>query len=313
MTAVSKKKIAAVALDYLILAFSMVLYSVAWGCFMVPNDFIDGGLTGLCAIIQFATHGLIPLSASYFVLNAILIIAGFAVLGKGFGVRTVFCIVVSSVCLSLLPGMEFLHATEGHFFYVKESVLLPIIAGMLEAVAISMAFSRGGSTGGTDIITLIVNKYWPISPGKVFLYIDFVIVTSLLLLPDKSFSDVVYGYLTMISFALVIDYILMGRKSTVKLLIFSEKYAEIADYIISLDRGVTVVKAMGWYSKKDRDMLLVLIRRSQLHEINSQIKQIDRNAFVSVSPASGVYGEGFDEIKTGINRKKKKTAKDEQA
>lgn len=306
MTAVSKKKILGIAWDYLILTLSMVLYSIAWGCFMVPNNFIDGGLTGLCAIIQFATHDLIPLSASYFVLNTLLIIAGFAVLGKGFGVRTVYCILISSACLSFLPELEFLHSTEGHFFYVKESVLLPIIAGMLEAVAISMAFSRGGSTGGTDIITLIVNKYWPISPGKIFLFTDFVIVTSLLLLPGKTFSDVVYGYLTMISFAFVIDYILMGRKSTVKLLVFSEKYAEIADYIIGMDRGVTVVKAMGWYSKQDKDMLLILIRRSQLHQLTEAIKQIDKKAFVSVSPASGVYGEGFDEIKTGFKRKKKK-------
>ncbi|MCQ2143155.1 MAG: YitT family protein [Bacteroidales bacterium] len=305
MTALSKKKILGTVWDYVVLTFSMVLYSIAWGCFMVPNNFIDGGLTGLCAIIQFATGGLIPLSASYFVLNALLIVAGFIVLGKGFGVRTVFCILVSSACLSVIPDMEFLHSTEGHFFYVKESVLLPIIAGMLEAVAISMAFSRGGSTGGTDIITLIVNKYWPVSPGKVFLFTDFVIVTSLLFLPGKTFSDVVYGYLTMISFAFVIDYILMGRKSTVKVLVFSVKYAEIADYIISMDRGVTVVKAMGWYSKQDRDMLLILIRRSQLHELTEKIKQIDKNAFVSVSPASGVYGEGFDEIKTGIKRKKK--------
>lgn len=305
MATLTRRKIFGIAWDYLVLALSMLIYSIAWGCFMVPNNFIDGGVTGLCAIIQFATNGVIPLSASYFVINALLIIAGFAVLGKGFGVRTIFCILVSSLCLSFLPELEFLHSTEGHFFYVRESVLLPIIAGMLEAVAISMAFSKGGSTGGTDIITLIVNKYWPVTPGKVFLFTDFVIVTSLLLLPGKTFSDVVYGYLTMISFAFVLDYILLGRKSTVKVLVFSERYAEIADYIISMDRGVTVVKAMGWYSKQDRDMLLILIRRSQLHDLTETIKQIDRKAFVSVSPASGVYGEGFDEIKTGIRRKKK--------
>jgi uncharacterized membrane-anchored protein YitT (DUF2179 family) len=88
--------------------------------------------------------------------------------------------------------------------------------------------------------------------------------------------------------------------------VFSQKYSEIADYIINnMDRGVTAINAVGWYTKESKKVLLILVRKSQLPMLSKAIKDIDHNAFVSVSPASGVYGEGFEEIKTGIHRKKK--------
>ena len=175
----------------------------------------------------------------------------------------------------------------------------------MEALGIALIMGRGGSTGGTDIFALIINKFWPVSLGKVFLYFDLVIIASVLLVPGKTFQDMVYGYIAMFTFSFGVDYVLLGRKSTVQVLIFSDKYEEIADYINKvLDRGVTALNAVGWYTQSDKKVLLALVRKMQLPALKKAIKSVDPKAFLSVSPASDVFGEGFDEIKTGLHRKK---------
>ena len=112
---------------------------------------------------------------------------------------------------------------------------------------------------------------------------------------------------SMIASALTIDFVMLGRQSSVQILVFSEKYQEIADYIINeLDRGVTTLKATGWFTKTDKEVLLLITRKSEMHDVTAVVKHIDPKALVSVTPASGVYGEGFEEIKTGLKRKKLK-------
>ncbi|MCQ2173711.1 MAG: YitT family protein [Bacteroidales bacterium] len=290
--------------DYVAMLFGAVIFTMAWGLFVIPNGMSAGGVTGMSAIIQFISAGKIPASVSYAVINAILLLAGFAVLGKGFGVRTVFCVIISSVLLELWSRMPAWQAVDGNFLYIPERVLIPLIGGLLESLGIMIIFNHGGSTGGTDIVALAVNKYWPITPGKLFLYVDAIIIACILFVPGKSFSDMIYGYIMMFTFSMALDLMMLGRQSTVKLLVFSEKYEEIAEYINkTLDRGVTVINATGWYTGKDKKVLLVLVRRRQLKEIEKFVKEIDSRAFMSVSKTSAVYGEGFEEIKTGIKKK----------
>ena len=301
-----KRKILPVLWDYVILTIGSLIYVVSWTSFLIPNGIASGGLTGACTIIEMATGGVIPVAWSFPVLNALLIILATLILGKGFGFRTIFVILVSTVLFDLMPKVDALISLPGHPLYLGESILVPIIGGLLEAMGIGLVLSRGGSAGGTDIFAVIINKFWPISPGRVYLYFDLVIIASVLLIPGKTFQDMIYGYIAMISFSLAVDYVLLGRKSSVQVLIFSDRYAEIADYIIHvMDRGVTAINAVGWYTQTDRKVLLVLVRKTQLHLVTKAVKGVDPKAFISVSPASDVYGEGFEEIKTGIDRKKK--------
>jgi uncharacterized membrane-anchored protein YitT (DUF2179 family) len=152
----------------------------------------------------------------------------------------------------------------------------------------------------------MVNKYWPVSLSKVFLISDIVIVALLLLLPDKSFTDMVYGLVEIITFSAIIDYVVGGDKSSYQLLVFSDKYADIADHIITnMNRGVTVLNAQGWYTRKEKNVLLILISRKQLPELTKVIKEVDPRAFMSVSSTNNVYGEGFEEMKTGLKLKNK--------
>ena len=169
-----------------------------------------------------------------------------------------------------------------------------------------MIIMRGGSTGGTDILALIVNKFWPITVGRFYLYADFVVITLLILVPGHCFTDVVYGYITMGVCSYVLDLIMLGKDSTVQVIIFSDRIGEIGDYITkSMERGVTALKAMGWYTQQDRLVLMVMLRRTELPELVKSVKDLDPKAFVTVVPANNVFGEGFDEMKVGIPRKKK--------
>ena len=292
--------------EFLILTVACFIFAMAWEGFMIPNGMSAGGMMGLCTVIQYATGGLIPAQYSYFAINALLIIVAVIAMGIGFGFKTIYCIVMSSLAMEIVASVPEVHSVVGQFFYVRETLLIPVIAGLLEAVGLGLVLRYGSSTGGTDIIALMINKYWPVSLSKVFLISDIIIVALLLLLPDKSFTDMVYGLVEIITFSALIDYVVGGDKSSYQLLVFSDHYSDIADHIINnMDRGVTVLSAKGWFTKKEKNVLLILINRKQLPSLTKVIKEVDPRAFMSVSSTNNVYGEGFEEIKAGFKKKNK--------
>lgn len=292
--------------DYFLMTVGTFIFVMAWTSFLQPNNLASGGLTGLSTILDYATQGKIPMDVTYAVLNVLLLVAGFLFLGKAFGFKTIYVIGLSSFLFWLLP--EYFPNLE----VVDENldkILVALIGGAMESIGIGLILLRGGSTGGTDIVAMILNKYWPVSPGKVYLYSDVFIVASLILIPVDNgggLVNMIYAYVVMITFSFGVDYVLLGNKSSVQLLVFSTKYQEIADHIIyDVQRGVTALKSIGWYSQKESKVLLIILRKNQMNEVINEIKHIDKDAFVSVSTANSVYGEGFEEIKTGIRRKKK--------
>lgn len=296
--------------DYLILTLACFIFGLAWEGFMIPNGMSAGGMMGLCTVIQYATNGLIQAQYSYFVLNALLVLVAVAAMGIGFGFKTIYCIAMSSIAMGVLEKLTVLHCIDGSFFFVQETVLIPIIAGVLEATGIGLVLRFGGSTGGTDIVALMVNKYWPVSLSTAFLVSDLIVCSLLLFLPEKCFSDMCYGLAELVTFSLMIDMVVGGKKSSYQLLVFSDKYVEIADHIITnMGRGVTVLKAQGWYTKKDKNVLLILFNQKEFPSLSKVIKDVDPRAFMSVSKTNSVYGEGFEEIKAGV--KIKKVKKDE--
>lgn len=302
-----RSKVGGAIIDYLVMTIGVLFVTVAWECFMIPNGMSAGGLMGLCAVIEFATGGAIITSYSYTVINIALILIAIWAFGIGFGFRTLYCIGMQALALKLFANLDFLQAVPGNFLYIHDKVMIPVIAGVLEAVGIGLTIRKGGSTGGTDIIALMVNKYWPISLSRMFLVTDFIIITSILFLPGKVFGDMVYGYIMMAAYAAVIDFVVVGDRGAVQLLVFSSHHKEIADYIINkMERGVTVLKAIGWYTKQEKDVLLLLMRRNEVPEVSKVIKELDSKAFMTVNSVGGVYGEGFEEIKAGLTGKKKK-------
>ena len=302
----NRKKVLGQIRDLFWLTVACFIFAFAWEGFMIPNGLSAGGMMGLCTVLQYATGGVIQAQYSYIVVNAVLIIIAVLVMGIGFGFKTIYSIVVSTLAMQLLGGMEFLHCLPGQFFYVRETLLIPVIAGVLEGVGIGMVIRYGGSTGGTDIVALMINKYWPVSLSKAFLIMDFFIIALILFLPGKTFADMIYGVVDIVLFSSVLDTVVAGQKSSYQLMVFSDHYQKIADHIINdLERGVTVLKAQGWYTKLDKNVLLILISKKELPNLMKEIKNTDPRAFMSVSPTSSVYGEGFEEIKAGIPTNKK--------
>ena len=283
------KKILIGIFDYLVITVGVVLFVMAWQSFLLPNNMIDGGLTGASALLSMVTG--ISVDIWYFGINVLLLILAWFILGQGFGIKTIYAILLSTLLFRILgdESMRCLWSVEGEVLYVGDGILVPIIGGLLEAVGLA----------------LIIIKFWPISIGRFYLFTDFVVITLLIFVPGHNFTNVVYGYITMGICAYVLDLILLGKDSAVQVLIFSSHLKEIGDYINQqMGRGVTALKALGWYTQEDRQVLMVMLRKTELPELVKAVKEMDAKAFVTVVPANNVYGEGFDEMKTGIKKKK---------
>ena len=286
--------------DYVLITLGSIIFCLAWTSFLIPNGLASGGMTGLCTIIQYGTG--IPVGVTYPIINVLLLILAFFSLGKSFGFKTVYVIIFTSILFEVLPRFPQLEVLN-----IPDKLLVALVGGAMESIGIGIVLLKGGSTGGTDIIAMIINKYWPISPGKVYLYSDIFIIALLLFVPGMGVVDMIYAYVVMLTFSFGVDFVLLGNKSSVQILVFSSKYKEIADHIINdVHRGVTALQSVGWYSQKESKVLLIIARKQQMNEVVSEIKEIDRNAFISISTANSVYGEGFEELKTGIDIKKLK-------
>lgn len=288
--------------DYFLMTVGAVIFCMAWTSVIIPLDMASGGVTGLCTIIEYATG--IPMGIPYWIINIGLLIVGFLFLGRAFGIKTIYVIVLTSVLFNVLPGIEGLD--WGRETFQNEKLLGALVGAAMEAVGLGLVLLRGGSSGGTDIVAMIINKYWPVSPGKVYLYTDIFIIASMMLIPGTEVIDLVYAYVIMLGFSYGIDLVLLGNKSSVQILVFSQKYEQIADHIINdVHRGVTALQSVGWYSQQESKVLLIVSRKYQMNEVLKEIKSIDPKAFVSVSTAMSVYGEGFEEVKTGFKKDKK--------
>lgn len=284
--------------DYFLMTVGSFIFCMAWTSFLIPNGLASGGMTGLCTIIQYGTG--IPVGWTYPILNVILLVLGFFSLGRGFGVKTIYVLALTSVLFEVLPMFPSLEVTD-----FPDKLLVALLGAAMESVGIGLIMLRGGSTGGTDIIAMIINKYWPVSIGKVYLFTDIFIISSLLIVPDKGIVDMIYAYVVMLGFSFGIDYVLLGSKSSVQIMVFSTRYSDIADHVINnVGRGVTALQSVGWYSQNEGKVLLIISRKNQMNEVINEIKNIDKNAFISVSSAHSVYGEGFEEVKTGLKTKK---------
>ena len=292
--------------EYLLITLGIVIYTVGWAIFLTPNNLIGGGVSGISAIIQYATG--LKMGYSYFVINTILLIISVIIIGPAFGAKTVYAIILASVCLNVFQSI--IPETIIRDFALSNGKLMcSIIGGSMAGLGIGMSISQGGSTGGTDIIAMIITKFRNISPGRIILIIDVFIITSSLLFPsfdttgqvipfDAKFSIAVYGMIIVTVNGYVVDLYLAGSKQSVQLFILSRHFEEIADMIgRDFHRGVTVLNGEGWYTKQPASVLMVITRKTDLNLLLKSIKRVDPDAFLSISSVSGVYGQGFDSIK----------------
>ena len=284
------KSIIAEIKAYAIIAVGLCIYSFGWTAFIIPSGIIAGGVGGIGTLIYYSTGETIPVGYSFFVINIFLILIALKVLGSKFGIKTIFGIVVGSALLSI----------QQRIFsdpIVDDKFMAAIVGGILSGTGIGITFTQGGSTGGTDIIAMMINKYRNISPGRIILYLDvFIIASSYLMF--HSIPTIVYGYVVMAVSAYAIDMVLSGAKQSAQMFIISNKYEVIADRIGSeTGRGISILDSVGWYSKEQKKILMTVVRKHETQYIFKLVKEIDPDSFVSMGTVMGVYGKGFDEIR----------------
>ena len=286
--------------EYLLITLGLLLYALAWAVFLLPNNLVGGGITGLGSIIQYSTG--FNVAYTYIIVNAILVVVAMKVLGGGFGAKTIYALVVTALFLRILPGMipqDFVQ----NFTAENGKLMCVIFAGAMVGMGIALTFTQGGSTGGTDIIALILNKFYRISPGTVMLVLDLIIIASSLLIPNgaplsERLLVLVYGYVLTAITNYTLDMILNGRRQSVQLFVFTDYYEVLTDRICNeIHRGVTLLDSQGGYSKHSGKLVVVIVKRTETSKILKLIKDVDPDAFVSIGNVTEVYGKGFEPMK----------------
>ena len=282
--------------DYVFITIGLISYSLAWAAFLIPYQITTGGTTGIGAIIYYATG--FPIQWSYFLINAVLMTFAIKILGPKFSIKTTYAIIMLTFFLWLFQ--KWVNGPDG----IPPQILGPgqdfmacLIGAAMCGFGLGIVFNSNGSTGGTDIIAAIINKYRDITLGRMIMACDVIIISSCYFI-FHDWRRVIFGFVTLFVIGFVLDYVVNSARQSVQFHIFSKEYEKIADHIAKdTHRGVTVLNGTGWYSKKDVKVLVVLAYKRQSVEIFRLVKDIDPNAFISQSSVIGVYGEGFDKIK----------------
>ncbi|PLX17167.1 MAG: YitT family protein [Salinivirgaceae bacterium] len=273
---------------WIIMTFGLFINAFAWTAFLIPTKIIGGGLSGISTLIYYMTN--IPVGVIYLIINILLVLIAIKILGASFGVKTIFSVLVLGGFLSLLQGF----ITEP---LVDDIFLSAVLGGALAGAGIGIVFTQGGSTGGTDIFAMIINKYYNISPGRLILYFDVVIISSSFFVFD-SVEKLVYGFVTMAIVAWAIDMLLSGSKQSTQIFIFTKYHEEVSKELNEhVGRGMTLLEAEGWYSRQATKVIMVVTRKHEMPQVLRIVKSIDPDAFVSVASVMGTYGKGFENIR----------------
>ena len=277
--------------DYILIEIGAVIYTFGFVGFILSNEIVPGGLTGIGSLLFYATK--IPVFITYAGVNVLLLIIAYKILGRRFIVNSLFGIVSVTFLL-----MFFEWILDGKTIVGGQPFMSVFIGAALCGAGLGIIFSANGSTGGTDIVGSVVNKYKHVSIGRALLYCDFVIIAASYLV-FHDIEKIVFGYVFMFIEMYILDRVLNANNQSVQFLIFSKKQEEIVAAILEeLERGCTVLNGEGGFTKEPVKVIVLLAKKKESAFIFRLIKKIDNQAFISQANVQGVYGEGFEPIKT---------------
>ena len=291
--------------DYFYITLGLLMYTFGFTVFLLPYEIVTGGIAGIGAIVFYATG--FPVQYTFFIINALLIVGTIKILGWKFLTKTIYATFMLTFMLEM--AQQVVMMPDGHFYKLLgegNDFMSLVIGCMITGTALAVVFLNNGSTGGTDIVAAVLNKYHNITLGRALIVIDICIIGSCLFIP--SFGDVrmrcqmvVFGICTMVSECLMLDYVMYWQRQSLQFLIFSKKYQEIAYAIATqTDHTMTILDGHGWWTGKATKVICLLAKKNESGRIFRIVKTIDPNAFVSQSSVIGVYGEGFDSIKVKV-------------
>ena len=282
--------------EYAVISVGLILCSFAWIGILMPADVVGGGINGVGLLIYYATGGAdggIPLGLSYLVLNGFLIALGSAMIGVRFGAKTFYAIIFISAAMSVMQGV-----IPNNILGLSEDKLLSVLlGGALAGGGIGICFTQGGSTGGTDIIAMIINKYKTISYGRIIMLCDLLIIGCSFFI-FKDIATVIYGGVMVAVNGYTIDAVVAGNRQSAQIMIISSRYREIAESISTeMRRGVTLIDGEKWFTHEPTKVVMVVCRRYETGVLFKLIKRVDPEAFITYANVMGVYGRGFEPLK----------------
>ena len=294
--------------DYALIGLGVALYALGFTAFMLPYGLTTGGVAGIASIVYYATG--IEVQVTYIAINVCFLIAAVKILGLKFCIKTIYAVLLITFLLWLFqrlievpdpdnPGKMILPHLIG-----EESFMACVLGAISCGIGLALCFENNGSTGGTDIIAAIVNKYKPMSLGSVIMACDIVIISSCYFIFHDWFR-VIYGFVMLFVCSMTLDYCVRRKHSSVQFMIFSRNPEAIANAINESGHGVTMIDAEGWYTHTDRRIVMTIIHSRQKSQILRLVKTIDPYAFVSMGDASSVWGQGFDKMKVSSKTKDK--------
>lgn len=301
--------------DYFFITLGLMLFSFGWTVFLLPYKIVTGGVTGIAAIVYYVTN--IPIEDTYLVINISLLVVALYILGFKFMMKTIYAIFV--LAFFLWAAQEIIRQPDGSLIQLLgkgQDFMSVVIGTCITGCSMAIVFLHNGSTGGTDIVAAVVNKFFNFSIGQALIALDIIIIGSCLFIPTfgdtmvERSTKLVFGFISMGIECMMLDYVMNAQRESVQFMIFSKKWQEIANAIgTKMDHGVTILDGHGWYTGHERKVLCILARKRESVTIFRLIKMIDPNAFVSQSSVIGVYGEGFDSIKVKVPKKNKEKKK----
>jgi uncharacterized membrane-anchored protein YitT (DUF2179 family) len=283
--------------DLFLMASGLLIFAIGYSFFILPYEMTSGGVSGVGALIFYVTK--FPPSYTYFIINVALLLSALKILGLKYTVKTLLATAMVSLFIDLGQRLVPIDPVTGEMYKLvgEQKFMACVLGGLTEGIGLGLVFQSGGSTGGSDIVASIINKYKPISLGRALLMVDiFIVGANWFVIRDV--ETLVMSYCMLFIAINMVDYVINGARQSVQFIIVSEKYEEIATRINhDLERGCTVLEGHGWYSKQKRPVLLVMAKKFERKAIFDLIHQVDPKAFVSMSNVEGVFGEGFDPIK----------------
>lgn len=296
--------------DYVNITLGLLLYTFGFTLFLLPYQIVTGGISGIGAIVFYSTG--FPVQYTFFIINAVLIVLALKILGWKFLTKTIYATFMLTLFLQIFQ--DIITMPNGEFYKIlgeNNDFMSLLIGCMMTGTALAIVFLNNGSTGGTDIVAAVLNKFHNITLGKALIMIDICIIGSCLFVDSFGAIDlrcrkVVFGLCTMVIECLMLDYVMFWQRQSVQFLIFSKKYQEIAYEITRItDHTLTILDGHGYYTGKPTKVICLLAKKRESLLIFRIVKSIDPNAFVSQSAVIGVYGEGFDAIKVNVKKKSK--------
>ena len=286
--------------DYLFISLGLLLCSFGFAAFIIPENVVTGGVTGISTMIHYASGKTINVAIPNYAINVVLLVLAFRIVGKQFVIRTIFGATIFSLFLGVLTELPIF----AHPLVENQPFMNCIIGAILCGMGLGITFSHNGSSGGTDVLAAMVNKYSNVSFGRMMLYCDLIIITSgYFVLENHDLATTFYGYVFLVINSVAADWVINKRMQGAQFLIFSEHWQDIANAINNdANRGCTMIHGTGWYSKRDVKILLVVCRKYETMTIQRIVKAIDPNAFISMTSTSSVFGKGFDEMKVRLHK-----------